>query len=69
MEKRIQLMLVALLAPEIILTFAFFEWLSSSDVLTGILGKLFRGIMRCHAHDILQDVIRTANGQKPMHSY
>ena len=41
MEKRIQLMLVALLAPEVILTVAFLEWLASSCVLTDVLGKLF----------------------------
>ena len=41
MEKRIQLMLLALLAPEVILTIAFLEWMDSSDVLTSVLGKLF----------------------------
>ena len=38
MEKRIQLMLVALLAPEVILIIAFDEWLDSSLLVTDVLG-------------------------------
>ena len=34
-------MLVALLAPEVILTIAFVEWMSSSDILMGVLGESF----------------------------
>ena len=41
LEKRIQLMLVALLAPEVILTIAFVEWTSSSDIFMGVLGESF----------------------------
>ena len=41
LEKRIQLMLVALLAPEVILTVAFVEWMSVTDILMGVLGELF----------------------------
>ena len=38
MEKRIQLMLVALLAPEVILTIAFAEWVDSSLIVINVLG-------------------------------
>ena len=38
MEKRIQLMLVALLAPEVILTIAFAEWVTSSLIVIDVLG-------------------------------
>ena len=45
LAKRIGVALVALLAPEVILTIAFIQWVNSSIILVDILGELFRGIM------------------------
>ena len=36
-----QLMLVAVLAPEVMLTIAFMEWMESTNILTDILRELF----------------------------
>ena len=41
LEKRMQLMLVAVLAPEVMLTIAFMEWMESTNILTDILRELF----------------------------
>lgn len=69
--KRVGLMIVALLAPEAILTWAFWDWIISSYILVEVLGELDRtdslqSVQR--ADDVHQTAIPEVTGRKHMHS-
>ncbi len=67
--KRVGFMLLALLAPEVILSWAIWDWIICSSTLVDILGELYRtGSLRGAHVDLHQIAIQEAAGRRHMHS-